>query len=147
MDVSAAVPEPAEPVRGENDQRLTSDDRVRRRPEFERAYNTGARIHGRFMTVFVVPNGGSRCRLGVAATRKLGSAVERNHAKRLAREIFRRHRPTVAIDIVVVPRREMLDASFTSLEADYLAALERRDRARPQPKRGSERRDRRSARV
>jgi ribonuclease P protein component len=128
---------------------LTSNDRVRRRPEFERAYNTGARIHGRFMTVFVVPNGGSRCRLGVAATRKLGSAVERNRAKRLAREIFRRHKPAAAIDVVIVPRREMLDAPFTSLETDYRAALERRDRGRPQPhpRRGGERRDRRPARV
>jgi ribonuclease P protein component len=130
-------------------QRLTSDDRVRRRPEFERAYDTGARIHGRFMTVFVVANGGSRCRLGVAATRKLGPAVERNRAKRLAREVFRRHKPAAAIDVVIVPRREMLDASFSSLETDYLAALERRDRgrSRPQPRRGGDRRDRRPARV
>ena len=131
------------------DRRLTSEDRVRRRPEFERAYDTGARLHGRFMTVFVVPNGGLRCRLGVAATRKLGSAVERNRAKRLAREVFRRHKPAAAIDVVIVPRREMLDALFSSLEADYLAALERHDRARPraQPRRSGERRDRRPARV
>jgi ribonuclease P protein component len=157
MDVPAAVPESAGPVRenvlsddrpGTN-QRLTSDDRVRRRPAFERAYDTGVRIHGRFMTVFVVPNGGSRCRLGVAATRKLGSAVERNRAKRLAREIFRRHKPAAAIDIVIVPRREMLDAPFASIETDYLTALERRsrERPRPQPKRRGEPRDRRPSRV
>src|SRR4029453_13989416 len=41
-------------------------DRVRSRPEFERAYNTGARIHGRFMTVFVVANGTVTSRLGVS---------------------------------------------------------------------------------
>ena len=83
------------------------------------------------MTVFVVPNGGTEPRLGVAATRKLGSAVERNRAKRLAREVFRRHKVAAGLDIVIVPRREMLDAPFDSLEADYLAALERRDRERP----------------
>jgi hypothetical protein len=32
-----------------------------------------------------------------------------------------------------VPRREMLDAPFVTLEADYTAALERRDRAQPSP--------------
>ena len=128
--------------------RLTSGDRVRRRPEFERAYDTGARIHGRFMTVFVVPNGGTHSRLGVAATRKLGSAVERNRAKRLAREVFRRHKVAAAIDVVIVPRREMLDAPFASLETDYLAILERRDRERSRPpRRGGERRDRRPARI
>ena len=109
-------------------ERLRRTDRVRRRPEFERAYNSGTRIHGRFMMLFVMPNGGTAPRFGVAATRKMGSAVERNRAKRLAREIFRRHRLAAGLDVIVVPRREMLDAPFVSLEAVYLAALARRDR-------------------
>src|SRR5688572_4721593 len=94
-------------------QTLGGTERVRNRPDFERAYSTGLRVHGRFMTLFVVPNGGGPARLGVAATRKLGSAVERNRAKRLAREMFRRNKVAAALDIIVVPRREMLDAPFT----------------------------------
>jgi len=113
---------------------LAPAERVRRRPDFERAYNTGARVHGRFMTVFVVPNGTAVSRIGVAATRKLGSAVQRNRVKRVSRELFRRHKMTAGLDIVIVPRREMLDASFATLESDYLAILERRthERRRPQ---------------
>ena len=105
---------------------LASAERIRRRPEFERIYNDGARISGRFMTVFLLANGHPGSRLGVAATRKLGGAVERNRAKRLAREIFRRHKIAVGYDVVIVPRREMLDAPFASLEADFTRALERR---------------------
>jgi ribonuclease P protein component len=120
--------------------------RVRRRPEFERAYDTGTRIHARFMTVFVVPNGGSLSRFGVAATRKLGSAVERNRAKRRARDLFRRHKLAAGLDIVIVPRREMLDAPFVSLEADYLAALDRRHRE-PSRSPGSAGRGRRGTRA
>ena len=112
-------------------ERLSRDQRVRRRPEFERAYEQGVRLHGRFMTLFVAPNDGTRCRLGVAATRKLGSAVVRNRAKRLARELFRRHKPPAGLDVIIVPRREMLDAPFASLEADYTNTLARRDRERP----------------
>jgi ribonuclease P protein component len=124
-------------------QRLVATERIRRRPDFERVYNEGVRIHGRFMTVFVMSTGGSAARLGVAATRKLGSAVERNRAKRLAREVFRRHKAAGGLDIVVVPRREMLDAPFASLEADYQSALERhpRERARGAAGRGRPRRD------
>jgi ribonuclease P protein component len=81
--------------------------------------------------LFVIPNGGTAPRLGVAATRKLGSAVERNRAKRLARELFRRHKIAAGQDIIIVPRREMLDAPFATLEADYVAALSRRERERP----------------
>jgi len=110
-------------------QTLRRNGRVRQRPEFERAYDTGVRQHGRFMTVFTVPNGRAACRFGVAATRKLGSAVERNRAKRLARELFRRNKIDAGFDIIVVPRREMLDAPFVSLEADYLQLLARRARA------------------
>ena len=124
-------------------QGLPATERIRRRPEFERVYNGGARIHGRFMTVFVMPNGGPAPRLGVAATRKLGSAVERNRAKRLAREVFRRHKVAAALDIVVVPRREMLDAPFASLEAEYQSLLERhgREGARGGPRRRRSGRD------
>ena len=105
---------------------MAPPDRIRRRPEFERIYTTGAKVHGRFMTLFVMMNGTEAPRLGVAATRKLGSAVERNRAKRRARELFRRRKQVGGLDIVIVPRREMLDAPFATLEADYVALLERR---------------------
>jgi ribonuclease P protein component len=111
-------------------QGLAPTERIRRRPDFERVYNDGARVHGRFMTLFVLPNGRASPRLGVAATRRIGSAVDRNRAKRLARELFRRHKVVAGLDIVIVPRREMLDAPFANLEADYHAALERGGRAR-----------------
>ena len=127
-------------------QRFTKAEHVRRRVDFERAYSTGSRIQARYMTVFVVANGGPVARLGVAATRKLGPATDRNRAKRLAREVFRRNKPDAGLDVVVVPRREMLDALFTSLEADYRAALDsrhttaagsRRPRHRGAPRRNS----------
>ena len=115
---------------------LPRPSRVQRRPDFERAYDTGLRIHGRFMAIFVVANGRLHARLGVAATKKLGSAVERNRVKRLSREVFRRHKLAAGIDIIVVPRREMLDAPFANLEADYHSTLQRSERS-PSPSRRS----------
>ena len=87
------------------------------------------------MTVFVLRTDGDRARLGIAATRKIGSSVDRNRAKRLAREVFRRYKMAAGADIVIVPRREMLDAPFASLEADYHAALQRSGRDSSQPSR------------
>ena len=106
-------------------QGLPAARRIRRRLDFERVYKAGTRVHGRFMTLFLLPNGGTVARFGVAATRKIGSAVDRNRVKRLSREVFRRKNAAVGLDVVVVPRREMLDASFESLETDYSATLER----------------------
>ena len=109
-------------------QALPAAQRIRRRPEFERVYKRGTRVHGRLLTLFVLPNSGTVSRFGVAATRKIGSAVVRNRAKRLSREVFRRWKVTAGLDVVVIPRREMLDAPFAGIEADFTAALERGSR-------------------
>ena len=77
------------------------------------------------MTCFALPNEVGSARLGIAASRKIGNAVVRNRAKRLVRELFRSRKPLRALDIVVIPRREMVDAPWRNIEADYRAALER----------------------
>jgi ribonuclease P protein component len=60
----------------------------------------------------------------------MGIAVERNRAKRLVRELFRHNKPSAAIDVVVVPRREMLDAPFDRIEAEFRQLLARRASAK-----------------
>ena len=116
-------------------------EHVRRRADFEQAYEGGAKVSGRYMTLFVVPNSVGVARLGVAATRRIGGAVVRNRAKRLTRELFRRQKPTASLDVIVVPRREFLDAPYPSLEREFSALLERSART----PRGTH--DRRSARA
>jgi ribonuclease P protein component len=103
-------------------------DHIRRRAEFQKVYQEGVRVHGRLMTLFVLPTGQPTSRLGIAATRKFGGAVQRNLAKRRVREAFRRHRGPAGVDIVVIPKREMLTAAFADLEADYCSTLKRRVR-------------------
>jgi ribonuclease P protein component len=110
------------------DERFRPEERIRRRADYVAVYDGGRRIGGRLMTVFLLENGRERPRLGIAATRKYGSSVQRNRAKRLVREAFRRHKLPLGLDIVVIPRREMLGEGFGRVEADYLAALERRTR-------------------
>ena len=100
-------------------------NKLRRRAEFTRVYERGTRWRARFMTCFALPNELGIPRLGIAASQKIGNAVVRNRAKRLVRELFRSHKLLTGIDIVVIPRREMIDASWANLEADYRAALQR----------------------
>ena len=124
MAASSRLPQKGSLVT-EMSQRFARAQRVRRRGEFERVYETGVRARGRFLTVIARPNGLSLTRLGIAASRKLGGAVCRNRAKRLVREIFRRNKGVAGFDVVVIPRPELLEAEFASLEADYRTALKR----------------------
>ena len=100
-------------------------EHVRKRADFELIYKTGTKRSGRLMTMFTREREAGVARLGIAATRKIGAAVERNRAKRLVRELFRQHKPSISVDVVVVPRREFLEAPFTRVEAEFESLLHR----------------------
>ena len=100
--------------------------RIRRHAEFQDIYEHGSKVPGRYYTLFSKPNGLAVGRLGIAATKRLGGAVVRNRAKRLIREVFRRNDIAPGFDIVVVPRRELLAASLSTLETEYRSSVTRR---------------------
>lgn len=111
--------------------RFRPSEHVRKRADFELIYKTGLKRSGRLMTMFTRERQAGPARLGIAATRKMGASVERNRAKRLARELFRHHKPAGAIDVVVVPRREMITAPYARVEAEFLSLLARSTRSGP----------------
>jgi ribonuclease P protein component len=108
-------------------------EHIRRRADFQLIYERGSRVHGRYSTIFTLANASAVGRLGIAATRKLGSAVERNRAKRLIREVFRRNKLAPGFDVVVIPKRELLKASLISLEEDSRHNLARSLRQHRRP--------------
>jgi ribonuclease P protein component len=102
--------------------------RVRRRAEFQQVFEAGRRVQGKYFTVLMNPNEAGGIRLGIVASRKLGGSVLRNRAKRLIREVFRQSHPLPGrqdVDVVVIPRRELFDAAYSSLETDFRAAYRR----------------------
>ena len=101
--------------------RFPKDRRVRRRPEFQQAFERGFRLHSRFFTVVVLPNGLTAARLGIVASRKFGGAVARNRGKRVIREVFRHLDITAgpAADLIVIPKRELLTVDVDTAAQDF----------------------------
>ena len=72
-------------------QALPKRRRLSARAEFQRIYAEGQRYDGRLLAAFLRKNEVTEQRLGVtASTKAIGKSVDRNRAKRLLRELFRR---------------------------------------------------------
>jgi ribonuclease P protein component len=112
---------------------FSAREHVRKRADFELIYKTGFKRSGRLMTMFTREREAGVARLGIAATRKMGDAVERNRAKRLVRELFRHNKPVTAIDVVVVPRREILTAPYHRIEGEFQSLLARHSSTHARP--------------
>jgi ribonuclease P protein component len=109
-------------VKGEA--RFRPQDRIRKRSEYQVIYDKGQRIPSGSFVLFVMRNALGRPRLGITATRRIGGAVQRNRAKRLVREIFRRHRLELEnVDVVVNARAALPGVEYRRLEAELIFRL------------------------
>ncbi len=104
--------------------------RVRRGCDFRLVLKKGKKLTRRYFTLHVLPDRGGPTRIGVIASRKTGNAVDRNRAKRIIRETFRRNRPSLPkeADLVVVTRRAIVGADSNEIERMFLDALQSSDR-------------------
>jgi ribonuclease P protein component len=109
-------------------QRFPKSERILKRGDFRRIYETGRKIHGRLFTAFVLDSDTGSLKLGLTVTRKVGASHERNRCRRLMREAFRRSREAAngaAAEIVLNAKREMIGASYAEVEAEVVKLLTR----------------------
>ena len=122
------------------------ESRLRKHADYQRVYRQGKRQSLPFMTYFFAvrqPEGEAEpssaanptrrhpieippgSRVGLTAGRVLGNAVERNRIKRRMRQAIRRAQPelTADVDVVLHPRRTVLEAEFSQIERDVLRAF------------------------
>lgn len=117
--------------------RLPADCRMRRKREFDRAYQEGVRARGNTILIVAAPSlNPVGARYGLSVSRKFSkSAVVRNRVRRVLREAFRLQRAALpALDLVLVPqdtrrRWRTPEAALELLELAHKAATKLRQRA------------------
>lgn len=101
--------------------------RLLRHADFERVYREGRRHFAAHMTVFYLrrqADGGLR--VGFTVSRALGGAVDRNRMRRRLREAVRLRQPQASVpaDVVINPKKSLLQAGFEQILQEVQKALE-----------------------
>ncbi len=107
--------------------------RLRKHADYQRVYQASRKQFSRQMSYFftVRPQSGpdgkpmreadsSSPRVGLTVGKVMGKAVDRNHIKRRMREAVRKNLPALRgpIDIILHPRRSVIDLEFGALERE-----------------------------
>lgn len=97
---------------------------LKKNSDFRRLYNRGKSAVTPHMVLYCRRSGSSVNRFGFTVSTKLGHAVVRNRVRRRLREVVRLNSGSVktGYDIVIVARTRCINAKFSHIEQDYLAA-------------------------
>ncbi len=112
---------------------------IRENHLYSKAYNKGKKFVGKTVIVYLLPDYASKKlslanpkkekinRIGITVTKKLGSAVIRNRAKRIIRAAYREADRKSPIRrgflIVIVARGSIVTAKMQDVEKDFIKAF------------------------
>lgn len=101
--------------------------RLTRSTDFKRVRNYGKSFAHPLVVLIMLVAEEPGLRVGVAAGRSLGGAVQRNRAKRLLREAMRPEIPTLSSghDLVFIARLPLLKAEFGDIKKAVTGLLRR----------------------
>lgn len=100
--------------------------RLRKHADYQRVYQASRKQFSRQMSYFFAlrePQGQDDLaapRIGLTVGKVMGKAVDRNRIKRRMREVVRRNISILEgpIDVVLHPRRSVIDLDFTTLDRE-----------------------------
>ena len=101
--------------------------RLTRSEDFKRVRRDGKSYAHPLVVLIVQNNDQPRVRVGVAAGKAVGTAVYRNRAKRLLREVMRSLIPNIASgsDLILIARPALVSATLEDTQRALLNLLQR----------------------
>jgi ribonuclease P protein component len=101
--------------------------RLSKTKDFQRVQRFGEAYTHKLIVLIALSNQEERTRIGVVAGKAIGKAVQRNRAKRLLRAAVQNLYPSLPAgwDIVLIARRQMVEASYRNTEAALRVLLQK----------------------
>ncbi len=104
---------------------LGPQERIRNKNEFLHLYKKGSRYKAKYFNLIYISSDLGFSRMAVVISKKVGNAVKRNKFKRQMRSLFRRNKGLLesSFDILIIAKKEIIEASWRMLQEDYVAAI------------------------
>lgn len=104
------------------------EERILKQEDFARVRKLGKRVSTKSFTLFFLPNGLDRRRLGLSVSARVGNAVVRNRLKRLLREFFRLNKAAFppSADVLISVKSPNFIKGLKDVEDELGPALSKR---------------------
>ncbi|MBI1919988.1 MAG: ribonuclease P protein component [Geobacter sp.] len=106
-----------------SDRSFPKAERIVHRREYEELGKHGTKLHTKNFIIIWSVSGEGMAKIGITASKKVGSAVQRNRVKRLIREYYRLHKDKFAgafFNIIARKGAAMLDYPALCREFDEM---------------------------
>ena len=101
--------------------------RLRNNQDFKNVYKNGKSYWNRNLVLYISKNDLGYMRVGFTVTKKIGNSVVRNKIRRRMKEIFRenfnRIKKDQGYDIILIPKKNVVDIEFKTLESAMIHIL------------------------
>ena len=98
--------------------------RLKQKSRFRAIFAHGKSFSGRYVVIYIQDG---PAKYGFIASKKVGSAVQRNRAKRLMREVIRRHLPELQkeVQLICIARSTLKGVSYVEVEKSMMQTLKK----------------------
>ncbi len=106
---------------------FTKLNKLKSKQAFQNVYEKGHSVVDSMAVFYVLPGENENIKIGFAVGKKIGSAVTRNHMKRMMREVFRHHKDELVLgrSLIWVARKKLVDADYKTYERVFIRLAKR----------------------